>query len=385
MSMFEQPYDTVFRQPDYPQVMIRAAEPTDNAQLLALVATPMPSAGVLLSLSRQPDYFVAARAAFTHVETWVLVPIDSPCDILAMYALSMRPCYINGKVEMLRYLGDLRVAPSARGQRLLRLMMRHLKQRMPEPYYSQAVVLSDNIKAKQMLHQAKADFVQHYPDRLLYTATMTGSRRPLSDTADQPFSQRTATAEDVSLLNGFVQKMAQYFNFLPRYDFFDLLKGHPYWNGMSIGDFTLVFRARQLVGIFGLWDQHTFKQSKIERYHPLLALLRPLYNVWARANHGLVLPERGQPLSYLMLHSPLCRPDELDVFDFMLRSAFAQTVQRGVPALCYSLAEHDPRRVVQLRHHGRIMSGVHGFYSFGADPQPQFDHSKISYLECGRI
>ena len=339
----------------------------------------------MLSLSRQPDYAVACQAAFTQSETWVIAAADQPERLVGMYTLSARPCYVDGQVEMLRYLGDFRIDPAVRGQKLTRLAMCHLRTRLPEQYYAQAVVLADNKVAKQALHRPHKDFVTHYPDQTLYTVTMTGCCRAGSADAQSGLTHRVAVAGDVPQMNAFVQSMAQHFNFLPRYDFTDVVAQQPYWQGLHISDFSLVFRGRELVGLYGLWSQKSFKQTRVISYHPLIALIRPLYNIWARHNQRLLLPPKGELLEYLMLHSPLCQPDDIDVFDYMVQSAFAQTLQRGVTALCYSLVERDPRRVVQARHYGNVIRGLHGFYSFGENPAPRFDTQRLTYLECGRI
>lgn len=385
MSVFEPIEQALFRLPDFPDWVMRAANPADNQQLLALVASAMPSSGLMLSLSRQPDYAVACQAAFTQSETWVIAAVDQPERLVGMYTLSARPCYVDGQVEMLRYLGDFRIDPAVRGQKLTRLVMRHLRTRLPEQYYAQAVVLADNKVAKQTLHRPHKDFVTHYTDQTLYTMTMTGCRRAGRADAQSELTHRVAVAGDVPQMNAFVQSMAQHFNFLPRYDFADVLSQQSYWQGLHISDFSLVFRGRELVGLYGLWDQKSFKQTRVISYHPLIVLIRPLYNIWARHNQRLLLPPKGELLEYLMLHSPLCQPDDIDAFDYMVQSAFAQTLQRGVTALCYSLIERDPRRVVQSRHYGNVIRGLHGFYSFGENPAPRFDTQRLTYLECGRI
>ena len=386
MSVFEQIGQPLFGLPDFPDWLIRASCPADNTQLLALVASAMPSSGLMLSLSRQPDYSLACQAAFMQSETWVIVAAAQPEQVVGMYTLSARPCYVEGQVEMLRYLGDFRIDPSVRGQKLSRLIMRHLRTRMPERFYAQAVVLADNKVAKQTLHHPHQDFVSHYTDQTLYTMTMTGCHQmPQVQQPEAKWTHRMATAADVPMMNGFVQSMAAYFNFLPSYDFTELVAQSPYWQGLCIDDFSLVFQGQTLVGLYGLWDQKAFKQTRVVSYHPLIALIRPLYNIWARHNQRLVLPAKGELLHYLMLHSPLCKPDQVELFDYMVRSAFMQSTQRGVSALCYSLVEQDPRRIVQARHHGNVIRGVHGFYSFGANPAPHVDAGRLTYLECGRI
>ena len=44
----------VFMDESAPDLLLRVAEPSDNAQLLALVSVPMPSNGVMVGMAREP-------------------------------------------------------------------------------------------------------------------------------------------------------------------------------------------------------------------------------------------------------------------------------------------------------------------------------------------
>jgi hypothetical protein len=371
-----------------PRLRLRPATLADNQQLLQLVSVPMPSNGVMVGMERTPSYFQATQTQYTLPQPWVIVSDDQPDLIMAMYNLGERPCYVNGVVTLIRYVGDLRVNQQVRGKGLVHLMMKQLTKIMLGDDYAQTLILSDNAAARKMLHNAKSGFPPHYHMDDVKTLTLTGIRQAPNAATKQTrrdVQLRPAKATDAAQMTAFVQQMSAYYNFMPAYDFQGLVEGLPYWTGLSISDFTLVFRAGVLVGLFGLWNQKSFKQTRVVDYSQWIAAARPFYNVWASLSQSMPLPKRGELVGYLMLHSPLCDPQDVALFDVMVRDAFQQTKARGQSALCYSLTESDPRVVTHQRFYGEVIRGTHAFHSFGQNPLLSFDRQRISYLECGRV
>ena len=371
-----------------PSLRMRPAAMADNAQLLTLVSVPMPSNGVMVGMERAPSYFQATQTQYTDPQPWVIVSDDQPDLIIAMYNLGERPCYVNGRITPIRYIGDLRVNHQVRGKGLVHLMMKQLAVLMQGDDYVQTLILSDNAAARKMLHHAKSGFPPHYHMDDVKTLTMTGVRQAANAAAKQAHANvqlRPATAADVAQMTAFVEQMSAYYNFMPAYDFQGLVDGSPYWTGLTLSDFTVVLRDGILVGLFGLWNQKSFKQTRIVDYSPWIGLARPAYNVWASVMQRMPLPKRGELVGYLMLHSALCDPQDVALFDVMIRDAFRQTKVRGQSALCYTLSESDPRIVNHQYYQGEVIRGLHAFHSFGKNPMLDFDRQRVSYLECGRV
>jgi hypothetical protein len=371
-----------------PRLRMRLATPLDNEQLLQLVSVPMPSNGVMVGMERAPSYFQATQTQYTDPQPWVIVSDDQPDLIMAMYNLGERPCYVNGTVTNIRYVGDLRVNQQVRGKGLVHLMMKQLTKIMLGDDYAQTLILSDNAAARKMLHNAKSGFPPHYHMDDVKTLTMTGVRQAPNRAARQMRNAvqfRSATVADAAAMTALVERMSAYYNFLPVYDFQGLVEGSPYWMGLQFSDFTLIFRAGELVGMFGLWNQKSFKQTRIVDYSQWVGLARPLYNFWASLTQTMPLPKRGELVGYLMLHSALCDPKDVALFDVMVREAFRQTKARGQSALCYTLSEADPRVDSHQYFKGELIRGMHAFHSFGKNPLLTFDRQRISYLECGRV
>src|SRR5690606_32497881 len=114
------------------------------------------------------------------------------------------------------------------------------------------------------------------------------------------------TQDAITAANDFILKMKDHYNFLPTYDFNGLLEGHhPFWKGMSLSDFFLIYnKDDQLVGLYGLWNQKSFKQTRVIDYSRPLKLMKPFYNVYANVRGVLSLPKVKGTFDYLMMHSP---------------------------------------------------------------------------------
>ncbi|MFV8104431.1 hypothetical protein ACNQ23_27020, partial [Enterobacter cloacae complex sp.6730515] len=90
----------------------------------------------------------------------------------------------------------------------------------------------------------------------------------------------------------------EHYNFIPAYNFEEVAQGHQYFSGKKLSDFSLYFKGEKLVGMFGLWDQHSIKQTKILNYSSAIAVLRPVYNFLTPITKGMRLPKLGDSIQY---------------------------------------------------------------------------------------
>ncbi|XID75612.1 GNAT family N-acetyltransferase [Alkanindiges sp. WGS2144] len=362
---------------------LRPATVADDPQLVNLIAESMPANGVLLSFERCPSYLTAAYTQFERPCVMVAAADDQPEKILAMYNLGVRNCFINGVVKPLRYVGDLRINKTARGTGLISLLMSHLKECYSQDELYQTVILNDNMVARRVLHESRPEVPPHYMADQVETYTLTSFKTKKDINPNLRVSPMTLG--DISAVNRFVRHMADYYNFLPAYNFRGLAAHEPYWNGLRVDDFFVIRRAGQIVGLFGLWNQKTFKQTRIADYSKLTGLMRPAYNYWAKLRGQLSLPQKGSALNYLMLHSVLCNPYNTSLFEDILRVAHQKACKRGTEAICFTLAENDPRRDCKQLFIAQKVQAMHVFHCFKDNPLKHFDARRISYLECGRI
>lgn len=361
---------------------LRTACADDDAGILKLVGAPQPSTGLTLGFEREPSYFLSA--AVSHEQPDVMVVTNQQDgSVVAVVNLGSRRVYVNGEAQSVFYGGDMRIAPEHQGGRVLLYVNRMVRQRLGDHGWYQTVILRENRRSRSTFDQGgRAGLPVYHPQQNVMTCTLTGCRSLLTDSG---CTVREATAADVPAMNAFVQQMAARYQFLPAYDFAGVAQGDPYFRGLSIGDFLLVERRGAICALGGLWRQKAFKQTRVLAYQPVIAFLRPLYNLWARWRGGLRLPAVGGLLDYVMAHSPLSAPDDLPAFATLLQSLWLRLRMAGGHALCLSLAENDPRRAVLDSFNHHAITGMHYLATYNADNLPVLDASRIAYFECGRL
>lgn len=377
-----------------PYLVVREATPEDDQALRQLVAVPMTTRGVMLSFQREPSYFQAAKVIY-EVNDHAVIEDKTTKELLACYGNGYRRCYVNGHVFPMRYACDLRVDQQYRGKTLLKLLGQHLNATMHNPNFNQIIIFNDNYAARAALQTGKSGLPNYYDEGLVETLTLTGFK-----TAQYPEIMQTQTEgqldfsrvkrvtaqpQYIEQMNEFVQKMAQFYNFIPAYDFYGLLLKNEYFQGLSLHDFQLYLLDGEIVGMFGLWSQSAFKQSKILHYHWSIGLIRPLYNLLAGWAGLMTLPKIGESFKYHALHSLLCNPNDLPLHDHMLRDALKLSRQQGVGCISFTLSHQDPRQKLNQFYKGELLTGMHGFLSYQQDPRPLFDLARIPYFEVGRI
>lgn len=381
-------------------LLTRPARPEDDAALRQLIAVPMTTRGIMLSFQREPSYFAASQVIYK-VNDHGVVEDPQTHDILGVYSNGYRPCYINGFKQDVRYACDLRIKRHARGRSILvNYIGPHFCQNMVNPNFSQVIIFNDNHVARAAVQSSKMGMPRYHDDCIIETLTLTGFK---SRTKREAFIQqqlqrtqtaaidpaqltvRVATVQDIPAMNAFIVEMTQYYNYVLAYDFNELAAGDAYFKNLNLDDFQLYWLGDKLVGMFGLWHQCGFKQSKIVDYGKLIALARPFYNIWARLTGAMVLPKRGESFQYHALHSLLCHPQQLDLHDQMLRDAYALSAQAGVASVSYTLAHQDPRQALNAFYKGELLVGMHGFLCNDGNPLDYIDRSLIPFLEVGRI
>ncbi|MGE8561160.1 MAG: N-acetyltransferase family protein [Acinetobacter sp.] len=374
----------IYRSKNEANFLVRSATEADDEQLVQLIAETMPSNGMILAFERYPSYLAASHAQYNRPDIKLVVPEENPAQVVGMMNLGRRDCFINGQAEGLRYVADLRLHPMHRGNKVLRLLMDYVYDSIPLDTIFESVVLEDNTVACNILHHQRKGFPLpfHYDD--IRTFTVSQAEQP-KQFAHYRFQQMNSG--HVGEANTFIRTMKQHYNFLPNYDFSGLAESnHPFWLGMNIQDFYIMYdQHNQVIGLYGLWNQKPFKQTRVVDYSRPLKLIKPFYNLYAGMRGVLSLPKKNDAFEYLMIHSALCHPEKQGVFASLIFHAKQQTKLRRKQAFCITLANKDPRIHWMRNTTSHVIQAKHYFHSFKANPYDVFDHNKISYFEVGRI
>lgn len=379
-----EPNNLIYRSKESPEYYLRYAGEQDDAQLIKLISESMPSNGMTISFERKPSYFTATKAQYNKPEIMVVVHEDQPDQIIAMINIGWKNYWINEEKKEIRYVSDLRVKMSSRGKKAFSVFSAYVLETFPPEIIFQSIILEDNHLARNMMHSKReGNAVPYIFDQITtYTISKTPNFKDL-----KKYSLTQLTAEHYEKVNHFIAEMSQHYNFLPDYDFKLLQDGdHPFWCGLKNDDFYLIFdQHEKVVGLFGLWNQSGFKQTKVKKYSKLLKLVKPFYNVYASISGQLSLPAEGQSFEYLMTHSFLSDPNDAEVLKFMLVQLSAKVKSRHKTSFCITVADNDPRKLILEQCNSHKMKAIHSLHSFGAQPFDEIGHNKYSYFDVSRI
>lgn len=357
----------------------RLATVDDNAAILALMSQPQPSNGVQFSFERLPNYFDSANVTHHQPHTIVIEKQANKC-LVAMVNMGWREVFVDGCLQRIRYGADLRIDKQFQGGRVLMYINRAVRDCVQEDWY-QSVILSANDKSRSALEGGRAGLPIYRSLGTISTHTITGRKIVFSSHKQV----RRAQVGDIPAMNAFAKHMAEHYQFLPHYDFYQLTQQHAYFNGLRIDDFLVLFEGEQLVGLVGLWNQKTFKQTRVVDYGRAVAIFRPFYNWWSRVTGGFILPAKGQLVDYISLHSPLTHPKDSESFRHLLHYAWQTIRQQKNTAMTLTLANSDPRLSVLADFKTIPLTAYQYAVAFKEASLPVLDNQRIPYFESGRL
>lgn len=378
-------FPILYRSDSVPEIYLRASIEQDDPQLVELIKEVMPSNGMLLSFERNPSYLKAIQIQSTQTQSIVIVSEKSPQLVLGMMLMVWKNEYIDQKLRPICYLCDLRFSPQLRGKKAIRLIMDFLRLEQDKNTIYKSVILTDNSVALDIFHVQRENYPKPLPLDLIQTYSIG-----FSPIFNNQKIYRICCLDESKLedLQQFLISMQEYYNFLPNFDFSEMnLKAkHPFWGDLKLENFFLVLDQNQnILGIYGLWNQKKIKQIRVLKYTVFTSFFRPFYNAYVHFRGGLSLPKAQGIFEYLLMHSPLCAPQNLDVFESMLSHAQEQTKKMNQRVFSLTLAENDPRNRLFKSIKLKTLKAQHALHYFNDESVANIDHSKISFIDICRI
>jgi len=309
-----------------------------DAEIRALLRITV-SSDISLALEREPNYSYGTHIQCEQPEVYIVI-IEN--KVKAVCNLGFRRVWINGQIESVRYLCDLRIHPDQQKTSLFKEVGKFLTNLMKDdPFPAQTVVFSDNrpmIKlAKKSIRNNGVLPVYHFIDHIENFIVPFDKKA-----AKKEFPTiRKAQLSDIGRLQVFYDAFGKSKPYHPYYDFSSL--SAPYFRDCDITDFLIAERDGAIVGCLGVWDLKNIKQTRIVSYSFRFRLLRPFYNLFARIANRVLLPPAGSVLGYLNIHAVAVLDGDCAVFsdllDAVMRYYVAGSEMNSV--LC-SLVKSDP-------------------------------------------
>ena len=323
------------------------ATPDDEPEIRDLVGTvPMPG-GVSLIFAREPDYFLGATI------------MGDPCDVLLVRQRSdgqlagiacraERRVYINRQETAIGYIGQIRVSESFRGNWLIHLGAKWIKDLSPLDLLYTGVIASENPRARELLVGARMPGGLQVAGKWgLTTCAILLRPRPvhrITGVEIQPGSLET-----LGEITAYLNLEGSRRQFFPAYSYKDFLEGSKL-RGLKPEDIMVARQGTTIVGIMAVWDQAAYKQDIIDAYGQELRLLRPFYNLAARLIRAQPLTPPGQAIPLAFASCICVTEDDQSVMRALLSACLHNAYTRGKAFLMVGLANSDPLLPVVRRH-----------------------------------
>lgn len=416
------------------------ATPADDADIRRLLAmNPIPGQ-ITLTYEREPNYFLGCGTMGHFYQVVVARPQPSG-ELAGVVSRATRPLFVNGQIEEVGYLSQLRIDERFQGRWLTPQGFRFLRQlhadgrvsgylasiiegneqatgilvkrprrgyptfryicrlwtlalilRGPKPIPASTYEISrgstaapPSLPRRSVVTPSKTLRVEHRRDAERQGKRSNAGALERGENAGALERGKRENSSGLGEVITFLRQHGATKQFFPAYteaDFGD----SPLTRGFNLEDFFLARRQGNLVGVIGLWDQSAYKQSVVQAYSGALGRLRPLYNLALRLIGAQPLPSPGEQIRFAYASFICTANNDPDIFDLLLRYVYNLAVERGYAYLMVGLTEDDPLLVVARRYlHLPYRSQLYTVCWDGENSWPgKLDH-RIPYVEIAAL
>ena len=316
------------------------ATPQTEGQFRQLLKDNALAGNINISLTREPNAFHAA-AISGDVYELMLAYRREPRQLVGGGARYELDAYVNGEVQRIGYLGELRVDGGFKQRKTLLLeayrAMRQRHEAGNTPFYI-TTIIADNTSTRRLLEAGLSDMPTYQPLEPMVTLTIPAGQAARISASKINVEQCSSTLIDD--LADRLDTTGRDYQFHPVWSADTLLSGER-CRGVSASDFYIARDDSGIRGSICLWDQRAFKQSVVAGYSPGLATARPLINFVSPLLRQARLPAPGHQLESAFLSHLSVDPDDEATLMALIREAARHAVSRGVDYIMLGLAERN--------------------------------------------
>ncbi|MFD1260471.1 hypothetical protein [Entomomonas asaccharolytica] len=263
-------------------INFHAVSATNQQYFLKLLEENAMQGWVDMLMTRQPNYL--NKQHYFGQEYPILAEQEG--SFLGCCQLTRQQGFVNGQLVELGYLNSLRVSKNYRNKiRVLKEGFNYLKHFFSPPDYCYTSIASDNKTARRILEKGVAGLPKYQLLGELCTFVIAKQRAK-----DLGLWQKV---EQPQAIVDFYNKQAIQYQLAPYLTEDWLIKA-----SLPVLGY---YQNNQLQGCTVLWNQQQFKQIVAAHYHPMISLLRPVYNGYAKLTKRPTLPRLKQVLDQTFL------------------------------------------------------------------------------------
>jgi len=370
------------------------ASEQDDPELRALMAEGVMEGDIAITFRREPSYF---KGVCVYGDcNQVIKCVDTRTQrVVGLGCRSTSSAYIDGAARRVGYLSDLRSVPEIRRGTLLARgfgYLRQLHEADPVQFYF-CVMYEGNSVAVDNLVGGRAGLpaFREFGRVLTPALHLDFPKGPLRL---EGVSVERAKPQQMPAIVRFLNEWQRHKQLAPVYREADFGVGAAArrFAGLRAEDFLLALREGEIVGTIAAWDQHSFRQTHVERYSRRLALVRPLYNLASSLTPLKALPRAGARIPFLYFSCMCAYEHDTDILRVLLRAMYNSTRSGPWHYAIVGLHEADPYARL-LQEYRRIEAAGRVFivhYPPGSGDVPalldaQRQESQRTYVEVACI
>lgn len=330
-------------------ITIRLANKNDDPDIRKLLAhNPIPGQ-ITLAYEREPDYFLGC-GPMGHFCQVVVGRHGASGDLVGLACRAMRPMFVNGQIEHVGYLSQLRIDQTYRGLWLLQAGYRYMHQLHADGRVAGylTTIVEGNTQAVDILVKKARKSLPRYREIQQICTLALILRRPKPLPAS-PYELSRGSKRQLGAIAEFLKTAGAAKQFYPLYTEADF-ENSPITLGFQLEDFILAWHQGRLAGVVGLWDQSAYKQTVVKSYNGRLNRLRPLYNAGLRLIGARPLTAPGCPIRFAYASFICTAGNDPEIFKLLLQALYNLAAERGYAYLMVGLARTDPLLAVARRY-----------------------------------
>jgi hypothetical protein len=327
---------------------------------------------IRLSYEREPSYWAGAGLEGPTHQTMIVQ--DGAGRAVGMGSRSVRRLYVNGEVQPVGYLSQMRVDPTyAWGMALPRALtagwrfMRELHTDGRAPYYVVSLVAGESV-AFRMMTLGLSDWPKLRAVGGLLTYALAVRRARTLPRLGSGMQLRRAHIDDRAAIASCLMRNGCRRHFAPVWEA-DEIGDAAHTPDLALKNFWVVERDAQVVGTLARWDQSRFKQQIVRGYDERWLGVRRWVNWAARLGLAPHLPAVGERVRLAFASHLAVDNDDLQVGAALLAAVYNDAVQAGDAYLMVGLdSEHPLTKTV--RRYRRLVYATQLFVATWDDEKP---------------
>lgn len=329
------------------EIRFALANDEDDVAIRRLLRENPMRGEITLSFEREPNYFNGFD--IEGVESQTILAYESE-QLLCMGRCSIQHRFVNGQIQRVGYLADLRLDAQAQGRfDILRRgyqFFRELHHSEPPDFYFTSIA-ADNQRSIRLLERGLPgmpayEFLCDFVTLLIPVPRHARKLRQLNCVR----ASGEHLAELVLCLNSHA-KQNQLAAFWAEDDLLSLKNV-----GLAMSNFQLMLDESKVIACAALWDQRSFKQIVVRDYSRKVFIAHSWINLAAKLFGTPRLPPLNSTLAFGLI-SPLAVPaDKPELTLALVESILPIAAERGLEFCAIGFAADDSR-LKTLRDHFR--------------------------------